>query len=292
MDSVIKSSFWTDTRVEEQPAEIKLAILWLISNPARDLCGFTRISNKRFEFETGLSHEFLEGACKALPSSFQKFGKDTYFAVNFLRHQFGKGGSLSLGNKVIVAAARHGAKLPAALQEAFYAAYPELLEICHNGHDLTSQNEGGSKPHAENRHGVIVRVREGVSKEGSGEIQPSVSNLDVPGIVALYPRREGVMAACSALREHIRKGADPVAIAAGTRAHAAVIAQLPSGGLNCYVESAEKFFRERKWEDDPKARLRSGHRASGGAQAGGALDLGWRGQSGTTIKIQSNKPKK
>ena len=113
-------------------------------------------------------------------------------------------------------------------------------------------------------------------------IQTGVLIPDVPGIVALYPRRQGVAAACELVAGWLRKGDSAEAIVSGTRAHAAVIAQLPSGGLNAFVESAETFFRKRAWEDDPQARLRQAANGSGGAPAG-PPELG--GRKCTTIRI-------
>ena len=126
---------------------------------------------------------------------------------------------------------------------------------------------------------------------GDGAIETDVSKKegreDVQGIVALYPKREGVMAACMAVRNHLERGTEAEAIASGTRAIAAVITQLPGAHLNKYVPSAEKFFRERRWEDDPQTWLRSGGGNGGGPVK--PLELNGRGRSGTVIKI-SAKP--
>jgi hypothetical protein len=269
MDSIIKGSFWTDQRVEELTKDEKLAALWLISNPARDLCGFTSVSNKRFTFETGLTPADLEGASKGLPSSIKKLPGGVWFAVNFLRHQFGKGGRLSLGNKVVIAAARHASKLPLAQANAFFEAYPELRELGLNHTSHTPKNEAPSKPHTENRDGVRERERvgEGVKEEGCGE------KPDLLSIVHAYPRREGDKEALEALRSSIRKGADPAAIMAGTRAIAAIIPHLPSGHLNSFVISAERFFRAERWRDDPQTWRRQGGK---NGHMPGKLNLGGR----------------
>lgn len=278
MDATIKATFWTDPKIEAQPYEIKFACLWLITNPARDLCGFTTVSNRRFTFETGLTPDFLDALSIPLRSSFAKVDEHTFFAVNFLRHQFGKGGRLNVKNKVLVAAGRLADKLPERQRAAFFEAYPELLVIIESAPSNPNKTEGGSIPHPENRDGVRVRVREG---ERVGE---DIEVVDVPSIVALYPRRQNLHAACEAVGDWLKKGVDPEAIRTGTRAHAEVIAKLPGGALNKYVEGAATFFRERKWEDDPQTRLRSSGNQLNGAPAG-TLDLGGRANSGTTIKI-------
>lgn len=274
MDSIIKSSFWTDARVEESTAEVKLACVWLISNPSRDLCGFTTVSNKRFEFETGLPASALEGASMGLPSSITKLPGGVWFMRNFLRHQFGKGGKLSLGNKVVIAAARHAAKLPEPLRRAFFEAYPELVDLAGNSPKTAGGNNPPSIPHTENRDGVRVRVREGEEyKEGCGEETRGVE-VDPVAIVQAYPRRQGDKQALEAVLASIRKGASPEAMLAGTLAIAAEVAMLPSGPLNTYVPSADRFFRDERWRDDPLTWQRQGT-ARNGAQAG-KLNLGGR----------------
>jgi hypothetical protein len=273
MDSIIKASFWTDSRVEEQTPEVKLACLWLISNPSRDLCGFTQVSNRRFSFETSLDPSPLQGACKGLPSSFKEVVPGVFFAVHFLRHQFGKGGKISLGNKVIVAAARHAEKLPESLRAAFFEAYPELLGLVQNAPNITHINEAPSIPHAENRHGVRVRERVGEGavneEEGCGE-----KPIALADIVGAYPRREGVAEALGHVAASVKRGADSAAILTGTRAIAAVIGQLPSGHLNAFVVSAGTFFKNERWRDDPQTWLRHGVAKNGAAAS--TLKLGGR----------------
>lgn len=257
MDSIIKGSFWTDTRVEESSAEVKLACLWLVSNPARDLCGFTTVSNKRFEFETGLTSSALEGASMGLPSSFVKLPGGVWFAVNFIRHQFGKGGKLSLGNKVVIAAARHAAKLREPLRRAFFEAYPELVVLVEHPLKNSSEKDAPSIPHTVKPDGVRVRVREGEeNKEGCGE--ETGKPVDLWGIVQLYPKRHADKDALEALQSSVRKGTRPEEIEAGTRAIAAVIPKIPGGALNSYVVGAGSFFRGERWRDDPKTWLRNG----------------------------------
>jgi len=120
---------------------------------------------------------------------------------------------------------------------------------------------------------------------GNGLIETGVS-LDVPGIVAIFPRRQGVAVACEVVAKWLAKGESSEAIIAGTKAHAAVIGELPGGALNRYVESAETFFRDRRWEDDPQARLRNGHHDGTGAPAG-KPEMG--GRKATVIKISPTK---
>jgi hypothetical protein len=283
MDATIKGSFWTDQRVEEVSPEIKLTCLWLVTNPARDLCGFTQVSNKRFTFETGLAVDFLEGACKGLASSFVKLADGVFFAVNFLRHQFGKGGRLSLGNKVVIAAARHARKLPGVMRDAFFAAYPELLELLETDSKNLPKNNPPSIPHTVKRDGVREGARAGAREEameeGSGEKPP-----DFADIVGAYPKREAVAEALGHVARSVKNGADPSAILTGTRAIAAVIGQLPSGHLNAFVVSAATFFKNERWRDDPQTWLRSGAAKNGAAA--GSLKLGGR-EAGSMTRVNS-----
>jgi hypothetical protein len=269
MNAVIKSSFWTDERLEETSPEIKLAVLWLITNPARDLCGFVKVSSKRFAFETGLPPSTLEGVSMALPSSIQKLSGGVYFLTHFLRHQFGKGGQLSTKNKVLVAAVRHAMGLPSPMLKAFSTAYPELVE---NPSEMIPHRSPIDPP----CHGVRERERDRDIKEG-GE-----GETNLPDVVALYPKREKVAEAIEALAVHVRKGADLDAVRSGTQAIAAAIARLPGAHLNAYVPSAAQFFRHRRWEDDPQTWLRNaGTHCNGAPQQ--TLDLGGRRPASHTL---------
>lgn len=104
----------------------------------------------------------------------------------------------------------------------------------------------------------------------------------LPEVVAIYPKREKMAEAIEALAKHVAKGADPDAVAAGTRAIAAVIARLPGAHLNAFVPSAAAFFRNRRWEDDPQTWLRNAGKHTNGAPQP-TLDLG--GRKGKTILV-------
>lgn len=106
--------------------------------------------------------------------------------------------------------------------------------------------------------------------------------MKLPDVVSLYPKRHRQTEAIEALAAHVRKGTDLEAVVAGTRAIAAIIQRMPGGADNIYVPSAATFFRNRRWEDDPKTWLRQ-------AKTNGApveeLNLGGR-RPGRTIEIQ------
>jgi hypothetical protein len=108
-------------------------------------------------------------------------------------------------------------------------------------------------------------------------------HLRLPDVVSLYPKRERQSEAVEALAAHVRKGTDLDAVAAGTRAIAAIIQRMPGGHLNAYVPSAATFFRNRRWEDDPKTWLRNAGRTNGAPVE--ELNLGGR-RPARTIEIQ------
>lgn len=285
MDSYVKASFWTDERIENLGPAEKLAALWLITNTGRDLLGFSQVTARRFCFETGLADTSpLEGACKGLPTSFKLIGGNVYFAVNFLRHQFGKGGRISLKNNVIRAVIRHAKTLPEAMQGAFLTAYPELAEFVLESSQNAHENEPPSNPLPRGREekSSVEKRGEVKNEEGFGEKQ-----ADLASIVGAYPRREGVQEALGHVSASVRRGSDPEAILTGTRAIAAVIGQLPSGHLNAFVVSAAKFFQNERWRDDPQTWLR--HGAAKNGAAAGTLNLGGR-KVGSVTRIVNGEP--
>jgi hypothetical protein len=105
---------------------------------------------------------------------------------------------------------------------------------------------------------------------------------DIAGVVSLYPKRHRQAEAEVALAAHVRNGADLDAVAAGTRAIAAIIQRMPGGAENIYVPSAVTFFQNRRWEDDPKTWLRNA------GKNGAPIEELYRGggRQATTIEIQ------
>lgn len=320
MNATIHSDFWTDARVEELPSGQKLALLWLLTNPSRDLCGFTRVTPRRFALDTGLTVRELEEACGPVGGSFRVLPGGVFFASRFLRHQFGKGGEISQGNKVVKAAIRQASSMPAVLRDAFFEAYPEFAALMEPAAPEThgsaspapvaaaaASADDSSLPTIPHRspiqtHGcpnsIAKKKKEQEQKREKEQEQHLLEMPDDPeretpataedpaSIAGLYPRRQAVQEAVTHIARAIAEGVDPRTIAEGTRAIAAVIRQLPSGHLNAYVPSAGRFFEKRRWEDDPQTWLRHagtrGHRPGNGAQPG-KLSLG--GRTGTTIKI-------
>ena len=66
MKTFIDSGFWSDPEVEELDAKAKLAFLWCITNQSCNLAGFTKVSHRRFRFDTGLEVDDLKRAIRGL----------------------------------------------------------------------------------------------------------------------------------------------------------------------------------------------------------------------------------
>lgn len=111
------------------------------------------------------------------------------------------------------------------------------------------------------------------------ELQPDHSRW-AHAIVSAYPRREDTERCLIEVIGHLEAGQDPEAILAGTKAAAAAIAQLPGGHLNKFVIGAHRFFRDKRWNDDPSTILRQG--GTNGEHRPPA-DLG--GRQGKIIKL-------
>lgn len=126
MNALIKSNFWTQEELENASSEVKLAALWLCTNPARDAAGFTRVSARRFTFETGLDPAVLNQVVR-LPQ-YEKFDDGTFWVVGFVQHQCGNGDKL-LKNNMTKGCIRALEALPRACQARFYGEYPELISF-------------------------------------------------------------------------------------------------------------------------------------------------------------------
>lgn len=75
-------------------------------------------------------------------------------------------------------------------------------------------------------------------------------------IVKAYPRREKVADALCIVVNELNSGASFAEMLQGTQDAAAFIATVPSGAKNRYVPGALRFFRERRWMDDPSTLVR------------------------------------
>jgi len=274
MHSQVKSIFWSDDRVGALSPEEKLAILWLMTNSRLDLCGFCRPEKRWFEFETGIPFEALGRACKGFTNSIHTLEDGTIFIRNYVRHQCSKNGAVSTHNKIVIGAVKHALGMSEALRRAFFEANPELQKLASEISEITKPSQGHQRGKGKGKG-----KGKGISSEEEEQDQPDHSR-HAHSIVAAYPRREDSERCLLEVLAQLEAGADPEAMLAGTRAIAAVIAQLPSAHNNKFVLGAYRFFREKRWQDDPQTWLRAGDR---NGEQPAPLDLG--GRKASTVKI-------
>jgi hypothetical protein len=284
MDAKINSSFWADAGVENLPPQQKLALLWLMTNSSRDLLGFVSVTARRFIFETGLdSLHPLQGACEALPRSFQVIPTPTrppsihlrsplqapsiplaspfedphgvtIFITNFLRHQFGAGGNISLQNKVIVSAIKRAATLPTPPQQLFVEAYPELREAISDAiHEAQTRPErkAASKGLPSPSEGVIAEQQQHIeSSPGDNDSESSQAertNAELAEMLcSIHPKHAltgpALAAAAQALKRHQFED-----ILAGTTRYAEAVATWTEAERIQFVTNPERFFSEDTW---------------------------------------------
>lgn len=154
MSPKIHPQFWSDQAIEGQPAEIKLALLWLITNSRTTLLGVCEASERRFEFETGLDPIWLRKLSEAAPGAVS-IADGLFFIRNFIRWQFGTGAKL-VRNTIFKALvdAYHGLASEA-VRRMVVERYPEFEEaILH----------GDSKGIASPCNGVRTRTSTGTGK--------------------------------------------------------------------------------------------------------------------------------
>lgn len=284
MDAKINSSFWADAGVENLPPQQKLALIWLMTNSSRDLLGFVSVTARRFIFETGLdSLHPLQGACEALPRSFQVIPTPTrppsihlrsplqapsiplaspfedphgvtIFITNFLRHQFGAGGNISLQNKVIVSAIKRAATLPTPPQQLFVEAYPELREAISDAiHEAQTRPErkAASKGLPSPSEGVIAEQQQHIeSSPGDNDSESSQAKRTAAqlaeALCLAHPRRSltgpSLTAASRALTRHPFD-----TLLSGVTAYAAAVSTWTDAEKQQFVTNAERFFEEDTW---------------------------------------------
>jgi hypothetical protein len=104
MDAKISGLFWGDPDLEDQPYQVKLTALWLMTNPRVTLFGYSESTLKRFMFETDLPQDALAQTLDALPKSFVRASEGVWVR-NFIRYQIGSGEGLAR-NKIARSVAR------------------------------------------------------------------------------------------------------------------------------------------------------------------------------------------
>lgn len=225
MSPKIHAEFWTDPDLEDISSDMRLTLLWMITNPqiAKSLTGVFEMSPKRFTLETGLNSTWLEEALRDHAKMFLRLGNKV-LVRNFIRHQIGSGPNLPVNNigKSLLAQIP---KLPESFQVEILTLHPELkpflspsqalgsaskpLETGGNGElalssdsesspskseALTKPSEGQRKGEGE---GTGERTRKG-NGESEGEIETATRRAE-PEEVARIQLRWDLAAECLAV---------------------------------------------------------------------------------------------
>lgn len=127
MSPKIHAEFWTDPDLEDTAAEVKLTLLWMMTNPQIHFAGVFQVSPKRFKFETGLEETWLEETLRVMAKMFFRSG-DRVLIRSFIRHQYCPDENwekLALNNmgKGLV---KDIPKLPREIRDEIYQLYPVL----------------------------------------------------------------------------------------------------------------------------------------------------------------------
>ena len=183
MKPMIDPAFWSDPDIEGAKSGVKLAALWLITNPQTSILGLCNASPLRFTFETGLPATALESALEALPRAFKRFGS-VVFVRNYVRHQFGNGDKLIRNNFFVALKSKFEAVREEELRKAILFDYPEFDK------PSISPPEGLTKP--KERKGKVSTGERGVQRgkaskpESAEEITAFCSEIGLPATDAAW----------------------------------------------------------------------------------------------------------
>lgn len=186
MSPKIHPSFWSDTDIERQPSEVKLALLWLITNSQTNIIGICSASPMRFSFETGLKPEALQRAIEALPRTLL-MKRDSVLILSFIRHQFGTGDKLKRNNIWrSICAAYLDIKEPE-IRNLLLQEYPEFNDVEEGlGKGLSRAIQGHAKPkekekekEQEKEKGECEGVLNFLNTTAKKEFRPVETNLSL-----------------------------------------------------------------------------------------------------------------
>ena len=127
MSPFIHPAFWSDPEIESASAEVKLTVLWLITNSQTSIIGLCRATEKRFAFETGLPGDTLRQACAALPKMLFAAAEGIWIR-NYIHHQFGRGDKLTRNNCFKAIRAAFSQVREEKFQKEIVTQYPEFSD--------------------------------------------------------------------------------------------------------------------------------------------------------------------
>lgn len=177
MDTKISAQFWGKDRIENAPAEVKLAALWMLTNSRVNMAGYAETTEKRFAFETGLAPEWYARALDALHATFKAL-PGGYWIRGYITHQIGRGDSLVRNHmaKPLVACLK-GLGRPSVI-ELVIEEYPEL-------EGFLMEKPSARAPEApEQSRAEQSRVRAEKEKEQSQGVQGDPRADTLPGLPA------------------------------------------------------------------------------------------------------------
>lgn len=244
MKPFIHPSFWSDPEIEQQPSDIKLCALWLITNSQTSVIGICEASPRRFVFETGLKATVLDRVCEALPGTFTRFGSSILIR-NFIRHQFGTGEALTKNNYFKAMVRTYRSVRENDVRKAVLAEYPEF----------ESAEEGLSKGLPSPTQGVLD-PKEGIGREGKGKEGGSAEGgeSEPPGTFQqfwdAYPRKEDKGKARKAWKTHNCAPLVDLILATVERYKKTDQWQKDAGQ---FIPHPTTWLNGKRWEDEPAA---------------------------------------
>ena len=248
MSPKIHPAFWSDPDVERLDSSKKLCLLWIITNPKINCCGFFNSSVRRFSFETGLEEKALRETIEALPRALKGYEDGTIWSVNFISHQFGRGEMLEKNN-IFRSITRTCAEIK---MEALRNAI--LNEYCEISKALLSPTKGLVSPkekEKEKEKEISVLGKKGVSGK-EGESPELFASGEIPKITAEeiyehYPKKVGREKAIKSIKSAIDHGAEPKKLLECSKK----IAEFWSGQDLQFLPHPATFFNQGRFNDDP-----------------------------------------
>jgi hypothetical protein len=129
MDTRIPARFWSDLLLEEQAPELKLTVLWSLTNREVNFCGVYPFTVRHFSGDTGLKQEWHQKMLVLLPDRYL-FDSGHVLVREYIREQIGDlVGANGRWNNLAKALRKPFGAVPARLQVELMALYPELAEI-------------------------------------------------------------------------------------------------------------------------------------------------------------------
>lgn len=231
MRPYVYPEFWSDPEIEQQPAGVKLCMLWLITNSNTSLLGICGATSSRFTLETGLPAAALEKTLLALPRTLVRVGT-AIFIRNYIRRQFGAGESLIKNNFFKPLSSLFLGVKDDKLRSVILTEYPEFNEA------LQRASKGGNKP----QYSTVQRKRGGIGGERELAIE----------IYEAYPRKVGRPNAIRAIYKALTKYSANILLSR-TKAFAATC----NGDIE-FCPNPATWFNQERFNDDPSTWKRNG----------------------------------